>query len=68
MEKKEKMSCHDARETLTDLYVWFECDGRREVMPDWQKILDALDVALNLLAVMEVPKEIVVKVKQSKEK
>ena len=51
------MSYHDARETLTDLYVWFECDGRREVMPDGQKILDALDVALNLLAVMEVEHE-----------
>ncbi len=57
MENNEKMSCHDARETLTDLYVWFECDGRRETMPDGQKILDALDVALNLLAVMEVEHE-----------
>ena len=57
MEKEIKMSCHDAKETLLDLYVWFECDGRREVMPDGQKILDALDVALNLLTVMEAEHE-----------
>lgn len=49
METKEKMSCHDARETLLDFFVWFVCDGRRETIPDWQKIRDALDVALNLL-------------------
>lgn len=57
METKEKMSCHDAKETLLDLYVWFECDGRRESMPNGKKILDALDVALNLLTVMEAEHE-----------